>query len=148
MPLRASSHPPGEPQFPQLFCPCMVQLLVGIISLKRVRGPNPGRSHGSADTLPLHHSANTSFGIWCILYWRFYGRLTIWTLEDVEVISQVHFFKLTILQIDIMSMSWETAFKWMPHDFTYEKSTLIWVMAWWHYLNKCWPRSISLHYMA
>ena len=32
----------------------MVQLLAGIIS----RGPNPGRSHGSADTLPLRHSAN------------------------------------------------------------------------------------------
>ena len=38
----------------------MVQLLAGIISLRRVRGPNPGRSHGSADTLPLRHSAN-----WC-----------------------------------------------------------------------------------
>ena len=36
----------------------MVQLLAGIISLRRVRGPNPGRSHGSADTLPLRHSAN------------------------------------------------------------------------------------------
>ena len=36
----------------------MAQLLGGIISLRRVRGPNPGRSHGSADTLPLHHSAN------------------------------------------------------------------------------------------
>ena len=34
----------------------MVQLLAGIISLRRARGPNPGRSHGSADT--LRHSAN------------------------------------------------------------------------------------------
>ena len=49
---------PGEPQFPQLFCPCMVQLLAGIISLRRVLEANPGCSHGSADTLLLRHSAN------------------------------------------------------------------------------------------
>ena len=36
----------------------MVQLLAGIISLRRVLKANPGRSHGSADTLPLRHSAN------------------------------------------------------------------------------------------
>ena len=44
----------------------MVQFLAGIISLRRVRGPNPGRSHGSADTLPLRHSANIiiSFAIY------------------------------------------------------------------------------------
>ena len=35
----------------------MVQLLAGIISLRRVLEANPGRSHGSADTLPLRHSA-------------------------------------------------------------------------------------------
>ena len=29
-----------------------------IISLRRVLEPNSGRSHGSADTLPLRHSAN------------------------------------------------------------------------------------------
>ena len=61
---RSTSHAtqsfitPGEPQFPQLFCSCMVQLLAGIISLRRVLEANPGRSHGSADTLPLRHSAN------------------------------------------------------------------------------------------
>ena len=60
MPLRASSHP-GEPQFPQLFCPCMVQLLAGIISLRRVLEAKPGRSHGSTDTLPLRHSANYKY---------------------------------------------------------------------------------------
>ena len=44
---RSTSHAtqsfitPGEPQFLQLFCPCMVQLLAEIISLRRVRGPNP-----------------------------------------------------------------------------------------------------------
>ena len=60
---RSTSHAtqsfitPGAPQFPQLFCSCMVQLLAGIISLRRVLKANPGRSHGSADTLPLRHSA-------------------------------------------------------------------------------------------
>ena len=49
----------GEPQIPQLFCFCMVQLLVRIISLRRVLEGNPSRSHGSADTLPLRHSANS-----------------------------------------------------------------------------------------
>ena len=37
----------------------MVQLLAGIISLRRVLEANPGRSHCNADTLPLRHSANT-----------------------------------------------------------------------------------------
>ena len=61
---RSTSHAtqsfitPGEPQLPQLFCPRMVHLLVGIISLMRIRGPSPGRSHGNADTLPLSHSAD------------------------------------------------------------------------------------------
>ena len=36
----------------------VVQLLAGIISLRRVPEANPGRSHGSADTLPLRHSAS------------------------------------------------------------------------------------------
>ena len=36
----------------------MVQSLAGIISLRRVLEANPGRSHGSADILPLRHSAN------------------------------------------------------------------------------------------
>ena len=42
---------PGEPQLPQLFCPCMAQLLAGIFSLRRIR--EPGRWHGRADTLLL-----------------------------------------------------------------------------------------------
>ena len=52
----------------------MVQLLAGIISLRRVLEANPGRSHGSVDTLPLRHSANNidavqlnSYDIWLSL---------------------------------------------------------------------------------
>ena len=54
MPLRASSHPGS----PQLFCPCMVQLLAGIISLR----PNPGRSHGSAETSGNNYIMTSSNG--------------------------------------------------------------------------------------
>ena len=56
---RSTSHAtqgfitPGEPQ---LFCPRMVQLLAGIISLRRTQEANPGCSHGNSDRLPLRHS--------------------------------------------------------------------------------------------
>ena len=58
---RSTSHAtqsfitPVEPQLPRS---CMIQLLAGIISLRRVLEANPGHSHGSADSLPLCHSAN------------------------------------------------------------------------------------------
>ena len=40
------------------------------------------------------------------------------------------------------------ALLWMPQDLTYDKSTLVQVMAWCcqatsHYLSQCWPRSMS-----
>ena len=57
LPCHSELHHTREPQFPQLSYPSMVQLLVGIISLRRVREANPGRSHGSTDTLPLRRSA-------------------------------------------------------------------------------------------
>ena len=52
------------------------------------------------------------------------------------------------LWINVMSTSCKTAFRWMPHDSLDDKSTLVLVMAWCHqatshYLNQCWPRSIS-----
>ena len=45
-------------------------------------------------------------------------------------------------------ISYEIALRWMPQDLTYDKSTLVQVMAWCrqatrHYLNQCWPRSMS-----
>ena len=42
-------------------------------------------------------------------------------------------------RVDILSISYEIALKWMPQDFTDDKST----MASSHYLGQCWPRSIS-----
>ena len=48
----------------------MVQLLAGIISLRRVLEANPGRLHGSADTLPLRHSANLCCVCVFVCAWR------------------------------------------------------------------------------
>ena len=57
------------------------------------------------------------------------------------------FFKL-ILWINIMSASCEIGLRWMPQNSIHDESTLIQVMAWWrqatsHYLDQCWPRSVS-----
>ena len=53
-------------------------------------------------------------------------------------------FKL-IFVVDGWGISCETALIWMSLDHTYDKSTLVQVMAWCrqatsHYLNQCWPR--------
>ena len=47
-----------------------------------------------------------------------------------------------------MSTSCEIVLKWKPQNNFDEKSALVQVMAWWHqatshYLNQCWPRSMS-----
>ena len=44
-------------------------------------------------------------------------------------------------------MSYEISLRWMPLDLTYDKSTLVQLMAWCrqapsHYLSQCWPRSM------
>ena len=56
-------------------------------------------------------------------------------------------FKL-ILVLDGWCISCETALIWMSLDHTYDKSTLVQVMAWCrqatsHYLSQCWPTSQS-----
>ena len=53
----------------------------------------------------------------------------------------------------ILSTSCEIALRWMPQDFADDKSTLVQVMAWCrqatsHYLDQCWPRSISPYGVA
>ena len=55
-------------------------------------------------------------------------------------------FKL-ILVVNGWGISCETALIWVWLDHTYDKSTLVQVMAWCrqatsHYLNQCWPRSL------
>ena len=56
-------------------------------------------------------------------------------------------FKL-ILVIGGWGISCEFAIRWMSLDFTDDKSALVQVLAWSsqatiHYLNQCWPRSMS-----
>ena len=64
--------------------------------------------------------------------------LTHWALRDFK----------PILVNGGWGISYEIALRWMPLDFTDEKSTLVQVMAWCHqatghYLSQCWPRSVS-----
>ena len=56
-------------------------------------------------------------------------------------------FKL-ILVVNGWGISCETALIWVSLDHTYDKSTLVQVMAWCrqatsYYLSQCWPRSLS-----
>ena len=69
-------------------------------------------------------------------------RLTHWPLGDFNSI-----FKL-ILVNGGWGISHDIALRWMPLDFTSDKSTLVQVMAWCrhaasYYLSQCWPRSLS-----
>ena len=53
-----------------------------------------------------------------------------------------------VLLIGIFTLSNGNALRWMPWDLTDDKSTLVQVMAWCrqatsHYLNQCWPSSMS-----
>ena len=63
-------------------------------------------------------------------------------------------FKWTILKLILVTthsawdISYEITLSWISLDFTDGKSTLVQVMAWCHqatshYLNQCWPRSMS-----
>ena len=58
-----------------------------------------------------------------------------------------------ILVIDGWGISCKIALIWMSLDFTDDQSTLVQVMAWCHqaashYLDQCWPRSISPYGVA
>ena len=53
-----------------------------------------------------------------------------------------------IIQNNSLGTHCEIALRWTPQNLTNEKSTLVQVMAWCrqatsHYLNQCWPRSLS-----
>ena len=61
--------------------------------------------------------------------------------------SRYVIFKLTVVNGG-WGISYEIALRWMPIDFTDDKSILVQVMAWCHqatshYLSQCWPRSMS-----
>ena len=51
-----------------------------------------------------------------------------------------------VLLIGIFKFSYDNVLRWMPQNFTDDKSTFVQVMDWCrqatsHYLNQCWPRS-------
>ena len=63
-------------------------------------------------------------------------------------------FKNTIFNLllwsGIFRSSHDNTLRWMPRDFTDNKSTLVQVMAWCHqtitqYLSQCWPRSLTTY---
>ena len=62
--------------------------------------------------------------------------LTHWPLEYVAIFVKNIIFKLIILNC---STRHEITFRWMPQNLTYEKCH----QARSHYLNQCWPRSMS-----
>ena len=75
--------------------------------------------------------------------------LTHWPLWYLSKIFLSIIFIL-IFYIDGWCVSCEIALTWISLDLTDEKSTLVQVMAWCreaasHYLNQCWPRSLSLY---
>ena len=58
-----------------------------------------------------------------------------------------------VLLIGIFRSSYDNAFRWMPHDLTDDKSTLVQVMAWCrqassYYLSQCWLSSLSPYGVA
>ena len=55
--------------------------------------------------------------------------------------------------IDTLSATSKIVVRWMPQNSSDDKSTLVQVMAWCgqatnHYLNQCWPRSMSSYGVA
>ena len=97
----------------------------------------------------MHNTALTHWGLvmhLCHLTGSSLVQLTHWPLGDLDAISK--------LQMS-MSFYWlvsshlqDNALRWMPRDFTDDKSILVQVMAWCHqstshYLSQCWFRSLS-----
>ena len=105
------------------------------------------------DTLFCHQSPVSS--IWLILYsilfWWCLMVTQIWINSLAPGRFKVNFRRVTfklILVVKGWGISCETVLIWVSLDHTYEKSTLVQVMAWCrqatsHYLSQCWPRSLS-----
>ena len=82
--------------------------------------------------------------------WR--NLVAIWVLKIKFMVHILIFNSLApgrswhALLIGIFKSSYDNVFRWMSHNLTDDKSTLVQVMAWCrqatsHYLNQCWPRS-------
>ena len=77
-------------------------------------------------------------------------KLTHWPLGDFSEILDKQFSSSFNSSMAERSQPSEIALWWLSLDVTDDKSTLVQVMAWCrqatsHYLNQCWPRSLSLY---
>ena len=97
---------------------------------------------------------------WCLTMstwvnlWKLSGKLLKkWSLlthcpvGDAAVISNLYFSNLLYRQNSSLGTCCEVALRWMLHQ-TPDQSTLVQVMTWGHlatshYLNQCWPKSLS-----
>ena len=110
------------------WCPEMSQVSLWRLSWKQQSVPFTGRM-----------STNVS----CSHDERWVGKLlTHWPLEDLKII-----FKL-IPQDSSLGACCEIALRWLPQNLSNVESTLVQVMTWCrqatsHYLNQCWPRSLT-----
>ena len=86
------------------------------------------------------------------LYTKLWSVMTDPCLNSLAPGRCGYYLKLIIFKlasrINVLSVSCEIVLRWMPEDLTNDKSTLVQVMAWCrqatsHYLNQCWPGSIS-----
>ena len=137
-------------------------------SKRRVTGLCAGNSTGTGEFPAQMASSAENVSIW----WRHHNAETQW-LINVPVICVITslgiglspgrcqpyfigpweilmwFYKCNFqscLLISIFKSSYDNVLRWMPHDLTDDKSTLVQVMAWCrqatsHYLTQCWPRS-------
>ena len=89
---------------------------------------------------------HTSLYVYCMTYTA-YAEEVISLLNSL-VPGRFQFNFRQVLVNGGWGISYEIALRWMPLDLTDDKSTLVQVMAWCrqatsHYLNQCWPRSMS-----
>ena len=90
-------------------------------------------------------------GIWISAYSLKIFVVWIWLINSLAPGSFVQNFRLVIFKLILMTGGWgnscKIALRWMPLDLTFDKSTLLQVMAWCrqttsHYLSQSWSRSL------
>ena len=81
-----------------------------------------------------------------IIHMYFLFRLTHWPLGDLDAILKLQSSILFYWLVSSHHLMIDNALRWMPRNFTDDKSTFVQVMACCrtapsHYLSQCWPRS-------
>ena len=99
------------------------------------------------------------WNIWHILWWFIHTWVEIsminryaLTINSLAPARFVGNFRWIVFKVNLVIVGWgicyEIAFRWLSLDLTDDGSTLVQVMAWCHqapshYLNQCWPSSVS-----